>query len=278
VSDIAQSVENVGCGDAAGLVTGLVGVQERFARAPAPTPAAERRSAPGENGPGTGGQNGPRVGVELKIRKQQPQHFLERTPPEGMRFGKPAVGGHRNHHVAVVLTQEPRTLFGLQAVGEHGRHSGGEEILEKGGRLAMVPAPIVARGRLDARRALNKADVPGFGLGLDEDFGPLVGRSDKEAKKANLGLIDQRLVETRLTFAVDVDGRADNAEKLAVNVAEPAAVEDPLLRLGPRNLVDLHVALAAGVLQPLLNGTSHRPKPDLGPCGGGIDAGPTALT
>ena len=62
----------------------------------------------------------------------------------------------------------------------------------------MVAALIVARGGLDRRRRLKKADVTGFRLGLDEDLGSLVRRSDKEAKNPDLAIeLFTKAIESR---------------------------------------------------------------------------------
>ncbi len=133
--------------------------------------------------------------------------------------------------VAVVFSEEAGPLFGLPAVGEEHPAARGDEVLQEPRGRPPVEAGIVALRGLNRGSDLDNVHVPRLRLGLDEDLDTLPAPAGEDSEDADLGLMDDGLLDDRPMPGVpgSMDRRADPhyRKESAHLVAKDAFVHPP---------------------------------------------------
>ena len=99
--------------------------------------------------------------------------------------------------VPVPLAQEEEPLLGLELIHQHAIDAALQEEVEIPRALAAVHAGVVAPCRLDRRRQLNQIDVARLHLGLEQKVQDAIEALGQDAQDADLGLVDDRLLEAQ---------------------------------------------------------------------------------
>jgi hypothetical protein len=98
---------------------------------------------------------------------------------------------------------------------------------------------------------LHQTDIAWLGFGLDQDFRYFSHSSDQETQNSDFRLVNEGLVKTALSFAVETDSRPDNTEKHFRLMLKSMPVVFPFPRLAPRYFLNLHIAELTASPEPL---------------------------
>ncbi len=201
------------------------------------------------------GEHRTRVHVDDVVDRQQSVDLPESHPAEVLvRLHRLALGD-LNDDIPVTLPQEPGALLGLQLVHQHAGAASVEEVIQVSRSRPSVHLRVVASGGLHRWRKLEKVDVAGLHLGLDEKVVDPVDALHQEAQDADLWLIDDGLHPAAGGAEVGGYLQTFHAEELAALVGKIAGLGIYVPPLQPRqgNLRNREVVGVAAILQPLQN-------------------------
>ena len=186
----------------------------------------------------------------------------ERQPVEVVVQRDVVAGLHDD--VPVPLAQEEEPLLGLKLIHQYAIDAALQEEVEVARALAAVHTRVVAARRLDRRRQLDQVDVARLHLGLEQEVQDAVEALGQDAEDADLGLVDDRLLEAEGSGEVAPGADPLHPEEVPGFVRQVARVrlEAPSAQRRERDPFDV---------APL------RPAPLVQPAAGGGDVGETAF-
>ena len=158
--------------------------------------------------------------------------------------------------VPVPLAQEEEPLLGLELIHEDAVDAALQEEVEVARALAAVHAGVVTPCRLDRRRQLNQVDVARLHLGLEQKVQDAIEALGQDAQDADLGLVDDRLLEAEGGGEVAPGPDPLHAEEVPGFVRQVARVrlETPSPQVRERNPFDMAALRAAPLVQPAARG------------------------
>ena len=158
--------------------------------------------------------------------------------------------------VPVPLAQEEEPLLGLELIHEYAIHAALQEEVEVARTLTAVHARVVAARRLDRRRQLDEVDVARLHLGLEQKVQDAVKPFGQDAQHADLGLVDDRLLEAEGSGEVAPGADPLHPEEMSRVVYEVTGVrlEAPSPQSLERDPFDVAPLRAAALVQPAAGG------------------------
>ena len=184
----------------------------------------------------------------------QPLDLPERQPVEVVMQRDVLAGLHDD--VPVPLPQEEEPLLGLELIHEDAVLAGRQEEVEIPWALAAVHARVVAARRLDRRRQLDQVDVARLHLGLEQKVQHPVEALGQDAEDADLGLVDDRLLEAEGSGEVAPGADPLHPEEVPGFVRQVTRVrlEAPSSQRRERDPFDVAPLLPAPLVQPAASG------------------------